>query len=149
MTPIAQATSLEQVRDIIAKTPLSEWRAGAGRWSVAQILEHCAQSIEYSMAGYPQLRPWWFRRTLGPLAFAKFERDGRLSHDLSAPVPGAPPLGADGESARLRLVAAIDAFFAARGTLQEHLAFGRLEKARYATLHRLHLANHFETVEAG
>ena len=74
----------------------------------AWALAHCAQSIEYSLTGYPKLRSGLFRATIGPLAKRKFIRANRMSHDVSAPVPGAPVLdGDDVAAAKARLVAAV------------------------------------------
>ncbi|MDD3786906.1 MAG: DUF1569 domain-containing protein [Hydrogenophaga sp.] len=63
-------------------------------WSWAQTLEHCAQSIEYSMSGYPQSRSSLFQRTVGSAALDFFAWRGRMTHDLSEPIPGAPSLTA-------------------------------------------------------
>ena len=41
-------------------------------WSPSEVFNHCAQSIDYSIDGYPELKPAWFRHSLGPAAFAVF-----------------------------------------------------------------------------
>ena len=47
-------------------------------WSPAEVFNHCAQSVEYSLEGYPQLKPVWFRQSLGPAAFAVFGLRGAM-----------------------------------------------------------------------
>ena len=48
------------------------WRS-AGTWSLAQVLNHAAQSIEYSMSGFPESKSALFRATVGSAAFALFD----------------------------------------------------------------------------
>ena len=61
-------------------------------WNLSQVLQHLAQSIEFSMQGFPALKGAWFRSTVGSAAFAVFNARGAMSHDLSEPIPGAPAL---------------------------------------------------------
>jgi hypothetical protein len=113
-------------------------------WTLAQAIAHCAQSIECSMTGYPELRSVLFRVTIGPLAKRKFLRDRKMSHDVSAPVPGAPPIDPSIalDAACDRADAALRSFTAFDGTLAPHLAYGRCTKPEYAQLHLLHFEDH-------
>ena len=43
-----------------------------GDWSLHQNLVHCAQSIEYSLIGYPKHRPAIIKNTIGKIVFEKF-----------------------------------------------------------------------------
>jgi len=116
-------------------------------FTLAQALAHCAQSIEYSMTGYPKLRSGLFRATIGPLVKRRFLRAGRMSHDRAAPVPGAPQLAAELalDDARARLRAAIAAFRAHTGALAPHLAYGACTRDDYTTLHALHVEDHLRS----
>jgi len=118
--------------------------AAPGTWTLAQALAHCAQSIEYSIAGYPRLRSGLFRATIGPIVKRKFLRAGRMSHDIAAPVAGAPELPATltFAAARDRLRAAIGAFRAHPGPFAPHLAYGPCTKEEYAALHLMPLDDH-------
>ncbi|WP_127996884.1 DUF1569 domain-containing protein [Piscinibacter defluvii] len=121
-----------------------------GAWDLAQVLHHAAQSVEYSMQGYPQPRPAWFRASVGPLAFALFSARGRMSHALDEPIPGAPanarglPLAAAVD----RVVAALTSFEAHTGALAPHFAYGALGKDDYRRAHLMHLANHWDELQA-
>jgi hypothetical protein len=118
-----------------------------GDWSVAQMLEHAAQSIEYSIKGYPESKSRLFQSTLGSWAFSHFKSRGKMSHSLTEPIPGAPALQANdiGKAAeRLRL--AIISFTDFSGKLQPHFAYGDLSKDEYQQAHLMHLANHFSVV---
>lgn len=115
----------------------------AGAFTLPQTLHHLAQSIEFSLHGFPEPKPAWFRSSLGPLAFRVFERHGAMRHDTAAVIPGAPALpdGSLAEAAQ-RLRAAIAAFAAHRGPLQPHFAYGALDHTRYTRAHLMHLADH-------
>jgi len=70
-----------------------------GGWTWEQTLTHCAQSIEYSMHGFPRSKGWLFQRTVGAAAFGAFRRRGHMSHGLAEPIPGAPAIAADADPA--------------------------------------------------
>lgn len=128
--------------------PGSRWRS-TGTWSLSQTLQHLAQSIEGSLAGYPQMKPAWFTHTLGSAAHALFDARGAMTHPLDEPIPGAPALDAalPVETAALRLLKAMDAFEAHAGALAPHFAYGALDKASYARAHQMHLAAHWQQFE--
>ena len=116
-----------------------------GAWDLPRVLHHTAQSIEYSIAGFPALKPAWFRATVGSYAFALFDARGAMSHDLVEPIPGAPALAQDLPllPAIERASAALRAFAAHTGPLEPHFAYGRLDKPDYTRAHLMHLANHW------
>lgn len=113
-------------------------------WALGPTLAHCAQSIEFSMTGFPQPKSALFQRTVGAAAFGVFAWRGRMSHDLAEPIPGAPALdaGLDTASALQRLQAAVEAFQGFGGPLQPHFAYGALDKPGYEQAHAMHLSNH-------
>lgn len=119
-----------------------------GSWTLAQVLHHAAQSVEYSMQGFPQPKPAWFQATLGAAAFAVFSARGRMNHSLDEPIPGAPALDAAAPlpAARARLLRALQAFEAWDGPLRPHFAYGALDKAAYTQAHLMHLADHWTEI---
>jgi hypothetical protein len=120
----------------------------AGEWDLAQIFNHAAQSIEYSMDGYPQHKPELFKQTIGPLAFQAFSVWGKMTHTLSENILGAPRVLAAQQprQALLRLEQVIIRFDQHLDVLQPHFAYGKLSKQEYALAHVLHLNNHFEEI---
>jgi len=132
------------------------WLSQAGElvsstsWNWAQTLVHCAQSIEYSMTGFPQPKSRLFRRTVGAAALGVFSWRGRMSHDLAAPIPGAPALEAQLAPAQAleRLRGAVLAFQQWSGSLQPHFAYGALDRQAYELAHAMHLANHLSAFRA-
>lgn len=145
-----QWSSLPEARAEVLRLARAPQRKSAAHWDWAATLVHCAQSIEYSMTGYPQPKPALFRRTVGPAAFTVFSWRGRMSHDLAEPIPGAPALPRQGDAATAlaRLETAIDAFAGWSGPLQPHFAYGALTKQQYELAHAMHLANHLSEFDA-
>src|SRR5689334_20338245 len=138
---MAPVTALDQLTGLLDSLDPNLRSPG---WTLAQALSHCAQSIEYSLSGYPRLRSGLFRATIGPLVKRKFLRANKMSHDLTAPVAGAPdlPTSLTFDDSRARLHSAVDTFRRHDGPLAPHLAYGRCTKDEYATLHLLHLQDH-------
>jgi len=137
--------SLADASAELAGLAQAEALISAAAWSWPQTLEHCAQSIEYSLDGFPEPKSKLFQRTAGMAAFSFFAWRGRMSHGLAEPIPGAPALSAAGDSAiaLARLRAAILRFEQWTGPLQPHFAYGALDKREYELAHAMHLANHF------
>ncbi len=121
----------------------------ATAWNWAQTLVHCAQSIEFSMTGFPEPKSALFQRTAGTAAFSVFAWRGRMAHDLGEPIPGAPALdaGTDLTAATNRLRQAVTAFQNHAPPLRPHFAYGDLSRADYAHAHAMHLANHFSAFQ--
>jgi Protein of unknown function (DUF1569) len=116
-----------------------------GAWDLPHVLHHTAQSIEYSIGGFPSPKPAWFRATLGSYAFAVFNARGQMTHNLAEPIPGAPDI-AQGQPlgpAIDHIGAALQAFDRHAGVLAPHFAYGALDKPAYTRAHLMHLANHW------
>ena len=123
---------------------------GTGAWDVPHVLHHFAQSVEYSMRGFPALEPAWFRATLGPLAFAVFSWRGRMSHGLDQPIPGAPDIvqGQPLSGAVAHAVTALQTFERYTGPLMPHFAYGTLDKPAFTRAHLMHLDDHWREFAA-
>ncbi|VXC75102.1 conserved hypothetical protein [Pseudomonas sp. 8Z] len=134
-----------QVLDSLTGRALSSSRG----WSPTEVFNHCAQSIDYSIDGYPQLKPAWFRSSIGPAAFAVFSARGAMRHPLDEPIPGAAAITEPNsqDAALQRLRAAFERFAAHSGELQPHFAYGALSHAEYAEAHVMHLYNHLSLIQ--
>jgi hypothetical protein len=135
--------TLDDARRAVA--PLAEHPLRTtGAWSLAQVLNHAAQSVEYSLDGFPEAKPALFQATVGHLAFALFDVRGAMHHALDQPIPGAPVLAVDAPlPAAVQRLLTFDRFEQHSGALQAHFAYGTLDKAAYARAHLMHLANHW------
>lgn len=110
-------------------------------WSLARTFHHLAQGVEFSLSGYPKLKPRLFRATLGRSAFHLFHRKGAMRHATDVPIPGETVQDGDPAAARDRLVTAL-LNFDASDALHPHFAYGRLAKPQYAAAHAMHVADH-------
>jgi hypothetical protein len=145
----AAFASIDAALETLAQLKLAAPRM-SGAWDLPHVLHHAAQSIEYSMNGFPALKPAWFRATLGAYAFSLFSAGGQMTHDLAEPIPGAPeiPQGQPLAAAVGHASAALQAFARHTGPLAPHFAYGTLDKATYTRAHLMHLANHWNEATA-
>ncbi|HSC85066.1 MAG TPA: DUF1569 domain-containing protein [Pseudomonas sp.] len=141
------AVSLDGARQVLGGLAGRQLVSSKG-WTPTEVFNHCAQSIEYSLDGYPQLKPAWFRHSIGPTALAVFSARGAMRHPLNEAIPGAAPLAepATQEAALQRLQAAFERFAAHQGELQPHFAYGVLTHEEYAQAHVMHLYNHLSLI---
>jgi hypothetical protein len=141
------ALSLQGAQQVLAGL-LAKQLVSLEGWSPAEVFNHCAQSIEYSISGYPELKPAWFRHSVGPLAFSAFAARGAMRHPLDEAIPGAAPLSEPASQvlALQRLQQAFADFASYQGELQPHFAYGVLSHADYAQAHVLHLYNHLSLI---
>lgn len=123
-----------------------ELMKSSGAWPVPRTLNHLAQSVEFSMTGYPQMKSAAFQNTAGQLAFAVFQARGRMNHGLDQPIPGevstAHTLSA--VDAMQNLIETLQRFDERDQELKPHFAYGLLDKSDYAQAHVMHINNHFE-----
>ncbi|XDD46179.1 DUF1569 domain-containing protein [Leptospira sp. WS39.C2] len=118
-----------------------------GNWSPGKVLAHCAQSIEFSINGYPEMKSSLFRGSVGKIAFSVFAFKNKMNHGLEEPIPGAEDISNATEIkvGAKRLLQAIDLFSkTAESSLRPHFAYGELTKEEYDLAHTLHIKNHME-----
>ncbi|MRX27432.1 DUF1569 domain-containing protein [Kangiella sp. HZ709] len=119
-----------------------------GQWKLTHIFDHCAKSIEFSMIGFPEHKSSAFKSTIGTSAFALFKANGAMSHNLAEEIPGAlyPNASKTIEEAIFNLKSAFQAFETYPGQLQQHFAYGKLNKRDYEIAHVMHLLNHWSEI---
>lgn len=120
----------------------------SGEWNPYQIFSHCAQSIEFSMQGFPEHKSQVFKNTVGSLAFSAFYAKGRMHHGLNEGIPGASIIEPQGQvnQALVRLIKAFNDFKAFNRPLAPHFAYGELSKHEYELAHVMHLYNHLQEI---
>ncbi len=140
-------SNLDQVLEEMARLEVANDLQLQQPWSMYKILNHLAQSAEYSMTGYPKMDPPVVR-TFARLAFNMFRSRGFMSHSLSAPVPGAPEIPEEGSVADgyQRLRNAISDFRAFTGVLFPHFSYGPLTREEWEIAHSMHCADHFSSM---
>jgi len=126
--------------------------AYTGKWDLVQIFTHCAQSVDYSISGYPEHKSAWFKNTAGRVAFSLFSAKGRMTHSLDEAIPGAPIIAFENNSADKvnkalkNLQQSLFNFDLYRGQLAPHFAYGELTKRDYEIAHVMHCYNHLNEV---
>lgn len=116
-----------------------------GTWNAGEVFSHCAQSIDMSLQGFPEMKPAVFRGTIGKLAFFVFSSRKKMSHGLEEAIPGASELNSNKKEGIARLIKSIDSFQKASETeLKPHFAYGDLSKEDYSLAHLMHVKNHLE-----
>lgn len=144
-----QFTSLAAAEAEVLRLAQGGAQGSGAHLNWAQTLVHCAQSIDYSITGFPKPNSRLFQLTVGSAAFGVFAWRGRMSHDLGAPIPGAPDISAKEDPAQAleRLRASIQRFRHWSGPLQPHFAYGSLTQREYELAHAMHLANHLSAFQ--
>ncbi len=93
-----------------------------GSWDLGRMFSHLAQSVEFSMQGYPRQKPRLFQATVGKAAFAVFSVRGRMSHGLNEAIPGETIESVSAEDGLQRLWVSLETFRHFEGPLQPHFA---------------------------
>ena len=120
-----------------------------GEWSLYKIFIHCAQSVEYSMTGYPEHKSDIFKHTAGKAAFLLFSSKGKMTHSLNEAIPGAPEFSLEANVAMAfeRFKKSLMDFQQYKGVLAPHFAYGALSKLEYEAAHVMHFNNHLQEIK--
>jgi len=143
---LLSAKTLEELKlQLIQNQSLILSLEQSGQWPIGKVLSHCAQSIEYSLDGFPESKSVIFQNTIGSLAFGIFSIRGKMNHGLTEPIPGASELLDEPSLGMKRLIVALEKFEKVNSDiLKPHFAYGKLDKADYAMAHKMHIQNHLE-----
>ncbi len=139
--PLTIDAALMLLNDLSKQTITS-----AGQWNPSQIFIHCAQSIEFSLSGFPEHKSDFFKHTAGQLAFSAFSSKGQMTHGLSEPIPGAPRIDSQEniQTALKRFKKSLIDFQQFEDKLEPHFAYGELSKQDYERAHVMHFYNHLQ-----
>ncbi|MFZ6735252.1 DUF1569 domain-containing protein [Undibacterium sp. Ji42W] len=142
-------TSIAEMQAKLANLKLDKLTSLSG-WQPFKVFAHLAQSIEYSMTGYPEMKSAAFRHTAGSAAFYAFSVAGAMTHNLTEPIPGAPAIAESGEvNAGIdMLIAALQKYENHAGDIKPHFAYGSLSKAEFAQAHVMHIENHLKLIKS-
>jgi hypothetical protein len=137
--PLTTASVLEILDKLAGQNIISH-----NGWSPYKVFMHCAQSVDYSIDGYPSHKSKFFKNTAGKLAFSLFTQKRKMSHNLTEVIPGAPSIKENGSTRHsLELLKdSLRRFEQFNGTLQPHFAYGELSKNQYELAHAMHFINH-------
>ncbi len=118
-------------------------------WTPYHTLVHCAQTIAFSMEGYPEMKPAIIRGTIGKLALHVFLKKGAMRHNLTADVPGLAWKEQEGtfQEGKKILGQSISDFLQYKGELKPHLLFGNMSFSEYNRYFAMHLTDHLSSRE--
>ena len=137
--PLQFATLAEVMPDV---DRLLQGHRTVGRWSLAQICNHLAQTLIYSIEGFPDRAPWLLRRTFGAFAKRHVLATGVIREGGKLPERYLPRPGLDDRAEAEALRGALHLYSAHPGPLADHPLFGPLDRAEWTRIHCVHSAHH-------
>ncbi|MFT6270541.1 MAG: hypothetical protein ACJAVV_003380 [Alphaproteobacteria bacterium] len=143
--PLSTASIIEAIDTLMLPASLQSLVKN-GEWSAYKVFVHCAQSVDYSISGYPLHKSDFFKRTVGKIAFSAFSAKRKMRHNLSEEIPGASTIAKSGDvlEALAQLKQSLKNFQQFNGELKAHFAYGPLNKKEYELAHAMHFINHMQ-----
>ncbi len=120
-----------------------------GNWTIAQILCHIADSIEFFHSqneGAIQV-PKLIQNTIGKLLLHKFFLFGKMDRGLTNPIKKGEPENGDANEQLERVIKLSKSILDYEGPFNQHPVFGALSKEEIIKLHLLHCSNHFSHIQ--
>jgi len=116
----------------------------AGKWSLAQALDHVGAGLRVAVAGSTKRMPWVMRMAARSAALPAMRAWRWIPAGIPAPSWWQPhvPADADDAAAVARFRTEVDAFRAHVGPYHAHPAFDRLDRAAYEDLMLVHASHH-------
>ncbi|WP_165219910.1 DUF1569 domain-containing protein [Aquisphaera insulae] len=116
----------------------------SGRWSLGQICQHLARTMQSSLEGEAGRFPRIFRRTIGAFIARRVIARGRMPEGIPLPRSGAltPQDGPEDRAEAEALRGAIRYFAGLPDTPIEHPVFGPLSRHQFEQLQCIHCAHH-------
>jgi hypothetical protein len=116
----------------------------AGKWSLAQVLDHVGAGLRVALAGSTKRMPWVMRMSARSFALPIMRSYRWIPAGIPAPTWWQPqvPADADDAAAVARFRAEVEAFLAHAGPYLPHPAFDRIDRESYEDLMLLHASHH-------
>ena len=116
----------------------------AGKWSLAQVLDHVGAGLRVALTGSTKRLPWVMRMSARSFALPIMRAWRWIPAGIPAPKWWQPqvPADADDGAAVTRFRAEVEAFLAHTGPYQPHPAFDRIDRESYADLMLIHASHH-------
>lgn len=116
----------------------------AGKWSLAQALDHVGAGLRVAVAGSAKRMPWPMRMTARSFALPVMRAWRWIPAGIPAPRWWQPQVPADADDAMAldRFRAEVAAFLGHAGPYHPHPAFDRLGREAYEDLMLIHASHH-------
>ncbi len=118
-----------------------------GRWSLAQVLNHCAMTANWSIDGFlTKPAPRVVRMVLGGLAKRSMLGKRRIPEGFPLPKPYHPRPGLDLNAEVAAFGVAIDRVIRHEGPFAKHPLFESMSRDEWRVYHCVHCAHHLSFV---
>lgn len=116
----------------------------AGKWSLAQVLDHVGAGLRVAVAGSERRLPWPMRMSARACALPLLRAARWIPAGLPAPSWWQPqvPADADDAAAVARFRTEVAAFREHEGRYEAHPAFDRIDRESYDDLMLVHASHH-------
>ncbi len=141
-----RSLSLDNLSQVVAEVELlRDSHRTVGRWSLAQICKHLADSINGSIDGF-DLRRHRFKRFFFAKRMLRYTFRYGIPAGYTVDPNLTPPNNIDLDEAIDQLARAIDRYEQHRGRLEAHPLFGKLPRDMWNRLQCFHCAHHLRFV---
>jgi hypothetical protein len=113
-----------------------------GNWTLAQVCQHLAQVLEWTMHGFPEMPGWEAYREIGPRSLARVIERKRMKEGFPLPEIRVPPHDASEAEWAERLDQVLAAAATFPGTPAVHPVFGPTTLEQWRAVQLIHLAHH-------
>ncbi len=113
-----------------------------GKWTLGEICDHLATTMNRALDGFPKPMPWIVRRTIGPFFLKKILSDGAMATGIKVPELLMPKPGTDAHQSAEALRTAIQRLKNAPDPPPENAFFGFMSKDQMLRLQTIHTAHH-------
>jgi len=117
-----------------------------GNWTLGQICNHLANTVQLSVEGIPFRFPWIMRTTVAPMVKERMFRTGKMREGVYLPAKALPKPGLDDRAEAETLRAALNYYAGVTEPLADHPLFGRLTRDEWNRFHCIHCAHHLSFV---
>jgi hypothetical protein len=116
----------------------------AGKWSLAQALDHVGAGLRVALSGSTKRMPWVMRMSARSFALPVMRAWRWIPAGIPAPKWWQPQVPADADDGRAvaRFRAEVEAFLAHTGPYHPHPAFDRIDREAYEDLMLIHASHH-------
>lgn len=116
----------------------------AGKWSLAQVLDHVGAGLRVALTGPTRRMPWVMRMSARSFALPIMRSCRWIPAGIPAPAWWQPqvPADADDAAAVARFRDEVKAFLAHEGPYHPHPAFDRIDRESYEDLMLIHASHH-------
>lgn len=142
--PNRRPLRFDHLDDVVreAESLLAAGYTRAGQWSLGQMCDHLAQTVERCQDGFPMMMPAPIRWLITWIAWKKVLRHEQINRAVPAPKWLQPPDQIEDRAGVERLKAAIARYHKHTGPLHPSPVFGKMSADDWRAVHLWHSEHH-------